>query len=52
MRVGDYCHKLELPYFGAEQPGDTYYMSPLTINYYGLVDVAGKVETSKEGVQS
>ena len=52
MRVGDYCQKLELPYFVAEQPGDTYYMSPLTINCYGLVDVTGKVETSEEGVQS
>ena len=32
MRVGNYCQNLELPFFGAEQPGDTYYMSPLTIN--------------------
>ena len=27
-------------------------MLPLTINFYGLVYVGGKVETSKEGVQS
>ena len=52
MRVGDYCQKLELPYFGAEQPGDTYYMSLLTINCYGLVDVAGKVDKNEEGMQS
>jgi len=44
MRIGDYCQKMEMPYFGAEQPSETYYMSALTINCFGLVDVAGKNE--------
>ena len=29
-----------------------YYMPPLTINCYGLVDVVGKVETDEDGVPS
>jgi hypothetical protein len=36
--VGDYCQKLELPSFCSQQPGDTYYLSPLTVNCFGAVD--------------
>ena len=36
--VGDYMQNLDLPYFGGEQPGDTYYFSPLTILGFGVVD--------------
>ena len=36
--VCDYCQNMQLPYFGKEQPGDTYYFSPLTINVFGVVD--------------
>ena len=35
---GDYSQNLDLPHFGSEQPGDTYYFSPLTVNVFGLVD--------------
>jgi hypothetical protein len=48
MRIGDYCQKMEMPYFGAEQPGDTYYMSPLTINCFGVVDPTGMSSTTIE----
>ena len=48
MRIGDYCQKMEMPYFGAEQPGDTYYMSPLTINCFGLVDPTGMSSTDDD----
>ena len=35
---GDYCQNLDLPHFGNEQPGDTYYFSPLTVNVFGIAD--------------
>ena len=38
MLVGDYFQNLDLPHFGGEQPGETYYFSPLTINGFGVVD--------------
>jgi hypothetical protein len=41
---------MEMPYFGAEQPGDTYYMSPLTINCFGVVDPTG-MHTNEEDAE-
>jgi hypothetical protein len=38
LLVCDYCQKLELPAFFSQQPGDTYYLSPLTVNSFGVVD--------------
>ena len=35
---GDYCQNMDLPHFGSEQPGETYYYSPLNISCFGLVD--------------
>jgi hypothetical protein len=35
---GYYCQKLELPSFCLQQPGDTYYLLPLTVNCFGAVD--------------
>jgi hypothetical protein len=46
MQIGNYCQKMEMPYFEAEQPGDTYYMSPLTINCSGLVDPTSMSSTN------
>jgi hypothetical protein len=46
MQIGNYCQKMEMPYFGAKQPGDTYYISPLTINCFGLVDPTGMSSTT------
>jgi hypothetical protein len=40
--VGDYCQKLELPSFCSQQPGDTYYLSPLTVNCFGAVDCSNE----------
>ena len=36
----DYCQNLDLPHLGGEQPGDTYYYSPVWLYCLGLVDVA------------
>ena len=38
MFVCDYAQNLDMPHFGGEQPGNTYYYSPLTINVFGIVD--------------
>jgi hypothetical protein len=46
MQIGDYYQKMEMPYFGAKQPGDTYYMAPLTINCFGIVDPTGMSSTT------
>ena len=32
----DYCQNLNLPHLGADQPGDTYYFSPLSIFCFGV----------------
>ena len=40
--VGDYCQKLELPSFCSQQPGDTFYLSPLTVNCFGAVDCSNE----------
>jgi hypothetical protein len=36
--VADYCQNMGLPHFGLEQPGETYYMSPLNVYTFGVVD--------------
>ena len=36
--IADYSQNMELPFFGASQPGDTYYFTPLKINVFGIVD--------------
>jgi hypothetical protein len=46
MGIGDYCQKMEMPYFGAEQPGDTYYVYPLIIKCFELVHYSGMSSTS------
>jgi hypothetical protein len=38
--VGDYCQNMSAPHFGSEQPGATYYFSPLNVYCFGMVDVA------------
>ena len=37
--VADYCQNMGLPHFGGEQPGETYYYSPLSVYCFGVVDV-------------
>jgi hypothetical protein len=51
MRIGDYCQKMEYPYFGAEQPADIYYMSAVTVNCFGLVDPAGTSSVNSDNVR-
>jgi hypothetical protein len=36
--VADYCQNMGIPHFGSEQPGETYYMSPLNVYTFGVVD--------------
>ena len=36
----DYSQGAGIPFFGSEQPGETYYYSPLTMNIFGVVDVS------------
>jgi hypothetical protein len=36
--VVDYCQNFEVPFFGSDQPGDTYYFTPKTVNGFGIVD--------------
>jgi hypothetical protein len=36
--VADYCQNMEMPFFGKDQPGETYYYTPKTINLFGVVD--------------
>ena len=38
--VGDYCQNMGLPWFGNEQPGVTYYYSPLSIYIFGMANYA------------
>lgn len=38
--IGDYCQNMNLPHFGKEQPGETYYYNPLNLEGYGFVDVS------------
>jgi hypothetical protein len=42
--VCDYCQNLGIPHFGGEQPGDTYYYSPLNIFCFGIVDASTSPE--------
>jgi hypothetical protein len=39
---GDYCQMLELPSFCSQQPGNTHYLSPLTVNCFGTVDCSNE----------
>ena len=36
--VVDYCQNMEMPFFGMDQPGETYYYTPKTVNVLGIVD--------------
>jgi hypothetical protein len=38
--VCDYAQNLGISHLRKDQPGDTYYYSPLTINMFGLVDLS------------
>ena len=40
---GDYSQNLDLPHFGGEQPGDTYYFSPYNISLFGLVNHVNEI---------
>ena len=37
VEIADFAQNLDMPHFGSEQPGDTYYYSPLGIYLFGIV---------------
>ena len=41
----DYAQNVQCPQFSSEQPGETYYYSPLNINIFGIIDENYKKET-------
>ena len=47
--VVDYGQNMELPIFNKEQPGCTYYYSPMTVNNLGMVDHAHKYPNGQVG---
>ena len=42
--VADYAQNLDVPHFGSEQPGDTYYFSPLSVYLFGIVRLYNEIE--------
>jgi len=40
--IADFCQNMECPYFGASQPGDTYYMSPRSVFCFGVSNTGRK----------
>jgi len=42
MFVADYAQNITLPWYGSDQPGDTYYYSPLNINVFGVYNCGSK----------
>ncbi len=45
----DYGQNMSLPIFNSQQPGATYYFSPMTVNNLGVVDQAHKYNDGKVG---
>lgn len=41
----DFAQTVQCPFFGFEQPGETYYFSPLSINVFGITDSCNEEET-------
>ena len=39
----DYCQNMDLPHFGQEQPGETFYYSPLNISCFGCTDFSKEI---------
>ena len=40
--VVDFMMNMDMPYFGGDQPGETYYYTPMTVNTLGIVDCNGE----------
>jgi hypothetical protein len=36
----DFDQNLPLQYYGGEKPGEIYYLSALTINFFGIIDLS------------
>jgi hypothetical protein len=60
--VCDYAHTINYPHYGGEQPCEIYYLSALTINLFGIVDLsvtpqklncyAYRESTAKKGINN
>ena len=42
--VADYCQNAGIPNFGCQQPGNTYYYSPLAMYCFGICDASAVPE--------
>ena len=42
--VADYAQNIDVPHFGLEQLGNTYYFSPLGVYVFGIVCLYNKVQ--------
>ena len=42
--VADYAQNMDVPHFGSEQPGDTYFFSPLGVYVFGMVCLYNKIQ--------
>jgi hypothetical protein len=42
---------MEMPYFGAEQPADIYYMSAMAVNCFGLVNPTHTCSVNSDNVK-
>lgn len=40
----DYAQNVQCPFYGHEQPGETYYFSPLSISVFGITNACGPKE--------
>ena len=45
--IGDFAQNIYLPFFGSNQPGETYYFSPKMIYQFGVVDVSDVIAKMK-----
>eukprot|EP00957_Ditylum_brightwellii_P068193 5176773-Ditylum_brightwellii.AAC.1 len=34
----DFAQNLSLPWFGHDQPGQTYFLTPITVNFFNAID--------------
>ncbi|KAG7361881.1 hypothetical protein IV203_025547 [Nitzschia inconspicua] len=46
--IADFCQNMELPHFGAVQPGETYFLTPAKLEGFGVADVSHVGDDGKE----
>ncbi|KAG7344887.1 hypothetical protein IV203_032418 [Nitzschia inconspicua] len=46
--IADFCQNMELPHFGQQQPGETYFLTPVKLEGFGVADVSYEWKDGKE----